>query len=304
MDYLPIEQKQNATLYSFDEIIKYSGIISDYNDMEIRLKELNSQIKNLTAENNNLKYYLNNSELSETKKIFGLLRKWKDYNVFKESHHHSLNFKRDEQYRSQLVGYDEFKNNLRERFHEELSDSSKIFNDTIEGFFSYFYWDLFAKYSYRDHIIDLKFEILDLEKENKNYASRNSFLEKKLNDFKKEYRPITRIDIIGADEYISRKDPEYAKFKKDVLIRDNNLCQCCGSKENSEVHHKYAMNKHNSLGATVSNGIVLCEKCHKEYHHQYGWKDNCNPITLKKFIREYWNQSPLNMDNQILRICI
>lgn len=299
MDYLPIEQKQGGEMYSFDEIIKYSGIISDYHNMEIKLKELDSQIKNLTIENNNLKSYLNNSELAETKKIFHLLQKWKKYNVFKESNHLSLNFKRNKRFRRQLVNHDEFEKDLRERFKDELSNSSKIFNDIMEDFFSYFYWDLWDKYNYRDYIIDLKIEILDLKKENKNYDSKNRFLEKKLLDFKKEYRPITRIEIIGAEDYISRKDPEYSKFKKDVLIRDNNLCQCCGSKEDPEVHHKYAMNKHNSLGATISNGIVLCEKCHKEYHHQYGWKENCNPITLKKFIRKYWNQSPLNEDNQI-----
>lgn len=299
MDYLPTEQKTNIGLYSFDEIIKYSGIISNYNNMEIELKKLKSQINILTNENNNLKSYLNNSELAETKKIFNLLRKWKHYDVFKESNKHSLNFHRNQRDRPYVIGYDEFKNNLYERFQEELSDSSKIFKDIVKDFFSYFYWDLVNKYLYRDYMIDLQFEILDLEKENKHYASRNMFLEKKLSNFKMEYRPITRIEIIGADEYISRYDPEYSKFKKNVLIRDNNLCQCCGSKENPEVHHKYAMNQHNTLGATLSNGIVFCEKCHKEYHHQYGWKDNCNPVTLKKFIREYWNQSPLNEYNQI-----
>lgn len=130
-------------------------------------------------------------------------------------------------------------------------------------------------------------------------SSEIRFLKQKLNNFVKEYRPITRIEIMGREEYISRNSPEYSKFKNNVLSRDYYTCQCCGSKEHPEVHHKYAMNQHNSLGATVSNGIVLCEKCHKEFHHQYGWKDNCSPFTLKKFIKEYWNQSPLNIDNQI-----
>ena len=127
--------------------------------------------------------------------------------------------------------------------------------------------------------------------------SEINFLERKLKSFIKEYRPVTRIEIIGADEYVLRTSPEYSQFKKNVLSRDYHTCQCCGSKDNPEVHHKYAMNQHNSLGATVSNGIVLCEKCHKEYHHQYGWKDNCNPVNLKKFIKQFWNQSPLNNYN-------
>lgn len=84
---------------------------------------------------------------------------------------------------------------------------------------------------------------------------------------------------------ITRNSPEYNKFKKKVKLRDS-FCQCCGSKENLEVHHSFSYNEYVDLRADVKNGVVLCEKCHKKYHKQYGRKKNNNPITFAQFLRD------------------
>lgn len=90
---------------------------------------------------------------------------------------------------------------------------------------------------------------------------------------------------------VLRSSPEYNIYVKQILKRDSK-CQCCGSFENLEVHHILPFNLYNSLGDDINNGIVLCEHCHKEYHHIYSWKGNCNSITLIEFIKN--NQNTTN----------
>lgn len=60
-------------------------------------------------------------------------------------------------------------------------------------------------------------------------------------------------------------DPIYKKFRKDVKIRDNGQCQFpgCGSKKRLEVHHIKTWSEFPALRFQVSNGITLCNKCHK-----------------------------------------
>jgi len=47
-------------------------------------------------------------------------------------------------------------------------------------------------------------------------------------------------------------------------LRETNLCQRCGTKEDLEVHHIVAV----SVGGNneLSNLVVLCHKCHRAEH--------------------------------------
>ena len=58
----------------------------------------------------------------------------------------------------------------------------------------------------------------------------------------------------------------YARFRKEVLKRDQYQCRICGSKENLEVHHIKPFAKYPKLRTVVSNGETLCNKCHKSLH--------------------------------------
>ena len=69
---------------------------------------------------------------------------------------------------------------------------------------------------------------------------------------------------------IGRNDKGYAKFRKDVLERDEYTCQICGGNEKLEVHHIKPYAGYKNLRTTVSNGITLCEKCHKKAHRKRG----------------------------------
>lgn len=74
----------------------------------------------------------------------------------------------------------------------------------------------------------------------------------------------------------------YGSFRYQVLERDEFSCVACGSKNNLNVHHIYSFKNHVDLGDVVSNGITLCEDCHKKYHDEFGYKSN--PIDLINFL--------------------
>jgi hypothetical protein len=73
------------------------------------------------------------------------------------------------------------------------------------------------------------------------------------------------IDIFNCNGYVA--------WRKDVFKRDNYTCQKCRDNRghNLEAHHKITVKvafetSRLELIYDVSNGITLCEKCHKEVH--------------------------------------
>lgn len=272
-----MEKLMKKHVVSYEELVDFSKLVLDYDS--------------ILKENEELKKYSGTEELNSVLRIIKFLN-----GRISDKRHYS------HWYQGSYEGYvAHFRCcDLDMDYIERVTDYENrppLVKSIIDGL-SYRYINYYRNLcSLENYSVKLHLAKYKRDEEIRELSSEIRFLKQKLNNFIKEYRPVTKIEIIGADEYVLRTSPEYSQFKKNVLSRDYHTCQCCGSKDNPEVHHKYAMNQHNSLGATVSNGIVLCEKCHKEYHHQYGWKDNCNPVNLKKFIKQYWNPSPLNNYN-------
>ena len=73
-----------------------------------------------------------------------------------------------------------------------------------------------------------------------------------------------------------REYPEYILFSKKVKARDNYLCQVCKNAEhkNLEVHHLDGYDWCKEKRTDVTNGITLCENCHKNFHAIYGKGNN------------------------------
>ena len=71
--------------------------------------------------------------------------------------------------------------------------------------------------------------------------------------------------------------PGYRPFIKNVFIRDNYTCQHCGkygTDRDIVVHHLNSWTDYPDQRIDIDNGITLCEKCHKEFHKQYGYGHN------------------------------
>jgi hypothetical protein len=68
-----------------------------------------------------------------------------------------------------------------------------------------------------------------------------------------------------------RKSVEYAKWRTSVYERDSYTCQKCnksGIKLNA--HHIKPFKQYPDLRLEQSNGITLCEECHKKVHQSIG----------------------------------
>jgi len=87
-----------------------------------------------------------------------------------------------------------------------------------------------------------------------------------------------------------RQIPGYQKWRKEVFNRDNYACRICGSNKSGTLntHHIEGFSNNPELRTTLSNGITLCETCHKDFHHQYGYGDNTRE-QLNKFINQKEN---------------
>lgn len=59
-----------------------------------------------------------------------------------------------------------------------------------------------------------------------------------------------------------RESPEYRAWVSSVKKRDV-WCIFCHSTENLEAHHIYSFASFPELRFDVTNGITLCQKCHK-----------------------------------------
>ena len=82
-------------------------------------------------------------------------------------------------------------------------------------------------------------------------------------------------EISQEEREKGRNYPEYREFILKVLKRDNYTCQCCNVKaKNIVVHHLDGYHWCKEKRTQLSNGITLCESCHKNFHSIYGNQNN------------------------------
>lgn len=85
----------------------------------------------------------------------------------------------------------------------------------------------------------------------------------------RENNPLWNSDISEEDRIKSRKTIEYARWKRAVKERDDNICQKCLSAGNV-AHHMNSYTKYPDERYDVDNGVTLCEPCHIKYHSVAG----------------------------------
>jgi len=96
-------------------------------------------------------------------------------------------------------------------------------------------------------------------------------------------------NLTDEDRSDRRYIPEYKEWKFEVKERDNFTCKRCKDDKGGNLvsHHilNYSTNK--NLRFEISNGITLCENCHKLFHSKkrYGQYNNTRE-QLKEFLTE------------------
>lgn len=88
--------------------------------------------------------------------------------------------------------------------------------------------------------------------------------------------PNWNLNLSQEEREQGRNYPEYIEFIKKVLARDNYTCQCCGDNKggNLNVHHLDGYNWCVEKRTDETNGITLCETCHKNFHLKYDYGNN------------------------------
>lgn len=235
--------------------------------------------------------YMERRELNQLKSIvFSVLGNYDDlaYDYFGEKEFNEKLSHIIEEYYS----FDELKNNYNNKILEknqkiiELTEENETLNKYLDKASSYVNSYLELK-SHSEDIAEKSSEHDSLLEEKTNkinelthiLAEKSSEIMVLKNQNKNSLKP-------SDESSLSRSSPQVLKWKQKVLKRDK-ICQCCGNDNNLQVHHLSAFVTHNERGADMDNGIVLCKKCHKQYHSKYGINGiTNNPVTLAKFLRE------------------
>ena len=113
-----------------------------------------------------------------------------------------------------------------------------------------------------------------------------------------ENNPRWNPNLTDEEREKNRKTSEYLTWMKEVYERDNYTCQCCGSHKSGTLnaHHKDGYHWCIERRLDVTNGVTLCEDCHKEFHHIYGYGNN----TEEQFEEFINNNNNNNNDRDVI----
>lgn len=103
------------------------------------------------------------------------------------------------------------------------------------------------------------------------FCSQKCHLDNNHNIFKGENHPNWKGGITSENEKL-RKSKEYLEWREQVLKRDNEQCIYCGKKDDKmNAHHILAWQFYPNLRFNVSNGVTVCQECHKKIHNIFGY---------------------------------
>ncbi len=109
---------------------------------------------------------------------------------------------------------------------------------------------------------------------------RTCYLENNYGEGNPRYNP----NLTDEEREKNRSRPGCNKWKKLILERDKNTCQCCFQIGGKLIaHHIEAYTPNKELRTVVSNGFLFCEEHHNLFHKIYGY--DCNRKQLNEFLK-------------------
>lgn len=106
---------------------------------------------------------------------------------------------------------------------------------------------------------------------------------------KGENNPNYKAHLTEEDRQAKRIQQGYADWKQEVKEQANYTCDCCGKRGNGTLHshHLDGYDWCKERRRDLTNGVCLCEQCHRDFHHHYGYGDNTEEQYLEyKFAYE------------------
>ena len=83
-------------------------------------------------------------------------------------------------------------------------------------------------------------------------------------------------DLTDEERERGRYIEGYKEWGCEVKKQYNFTCDICGESPSGLLrsHHLESYDSNKELRTDISNGVCLCDKCHKEFHHIYGYGNN------------------------------
>lgn len=93
--------------------------------------------------------------------------------------------------------------------------------------------------------------------------------------------------ITEEERIIKRSYAEIRQWAKDVLRKDQYMCQICGSTEDIQAHHMFSYKHHPEYRLDVEFGLTMCKADHIAFHSWNGgfWKE-CIPSDIDRWLYE------------------
>lgn len=79
----------------------------------------------------------------------------------------------------------------------------------------------------------------------------------------------------GITPALKRERSKLTEWRKNIFERDEYTCKKCNQKGGTlNAHHIKNFSSYIKGRFDCNNGVTLCKKCHKQFHSQYGIKNN------------------------------
>lgn len=80
----------------------------------------------------------------------------------------------------------------------------------------------------------------------------------------------------SIEEQRKNNSTRLKEWGRKIRERGHHICAKCGKidKIHNQAHHIFPKSRYPSLACDEGNGIILCQKCHAEYHKSYLGKES------------------------------
>ena len=75
---------------------------------------------------------------------------------------------------------------------------------------------------------------------------------------------------MGVSCFMQNQLPSRTEKWRLSVLRSSSNCIVCKDTKKLNAHHLYAVCEYPEYTNDVSNGVVVCRKCHNEFHREYG----------------------------------